>query len=449
MVSDMSDRAARFSRTLDDLGATHVHIGIFDRDGTFRHKRVDRAKAEKMAATGYAFCDVLYLWDIAEETYGGGAFVDRPATLDPDSVRPWPFADNAAMCIADFDPPFGERSARVQLQRQMDKARTLGLSAHAAFEFEFLLFDETPETLRAKGHRDLTNFAQGNRTYSMQTVALHQDLLGGLERTLGRVGLTLDSLHTELGPGTLEAPLVAADGVTAADQAALFKNITKAYFLRQGLTACFMAKSSNDLPGQSGHLHISLRTLADDSPAFWDDARPDRLSDLARHFIGGLVLLMPDLLALCSHTVNAYRRLVPGAWAPTYASWGVQNRTAAVRVVNTSPDSMRIEFRVPAADTNPHAALAMALAAGLWGIETRTEPPPPRTDDCYLTPPPPAAAFPPDLRTAADRLAASKQARDLFGDTFVEDFAFACRREDEAWRRHVGAWDRRRYLEIV
>lgn len=441
----MDQRTQVTDRRLSD--AEHVHIGIYDLDGVFRHKRVSADKAAKLADEGYAFCDVLYQWDTAEQTYGSAAFVDRPAALDLDSLRPYPFEPKALLCVADFEGPFGELSPRNQLKRQLARAADLGFALKAAFEFEFFLFDETADTLRAKSFRDLNAFAKGNRTYSLQSAALHGELIGELEAAMATLGVGLDAIHTEMGPGCFEAPLAVAEGIAAADNAALFKNFTKAFFLKRGLMAGFMSKWSNAVPGQSGHLHVSLVDKANGRPLFSDGR--GGLSETARHFVGGLLTLMPEWLAMTSHTVNAYKRLVPGAWAPIYAAWGIQNRTAAVRAITGADKATRVEYRVPSADTNPFLSLTMCLAAGLNGIEQRIEPPAPRQDDCYATEPDAAARFPRTLLEAAERFAASTAARQTFGEAFVEHFALSRRMEDLACRRAVTEWEVRRYLEVV
>lgn len=437
-----------FAQRLAEIGAHHVHVGIFDPDGLFRVKRVDRAKAVKLAAQGHQFCDVLFNWDTGERTYGGGAYLDRPAVVFPETLRRWPFEGSEAVVVADFALPYGERSARNQLLGQLAKARAMGFSVHSAFEFEINILDETAATLREGGFADPRPFARGNRTYSVETLAEHHGLLSGFEAAMHAMGIGFDALHTELGPGCIEVPLTHAEGVKAADDAALFKNFTRAYFRRNGLTACFMSKLRETLSGQSGHLHLSLRA-ADGAPAFADPGQPDGLTETCRHFVGGLLRLMPETLALCSQTVNAWKRMVPGMWAPTYASWGIGNRTVAVRVMNDTPSATRIEFRVPSADTNPHAALAMCLGAGLWGIENRIDPGPAREDDCYATPAPAGTAFPADLREAAARIAASAPARALFGDAFIDTFAAQRAAEHAAFARHVSAWERERYIEVV
>lgn len=447
-MSTGNEAGATFAAGLEKLHARTVHIGMMDPAGEFRDKLVSADKATKLAAKGYPFCEVLYFWDIAEKTYIDGAFIDRPAFLDASSLRKYPFSDDAALCIADFSGDFGKRSPRNLCRKLLAEASDLGFDVFSAFEFEFFVFDETPESLRAKDYRDLTYFAQGNRTYSLQTSAIHGELLQGLHDTMTTMGIGLDAIHTELGPGCFEAPLTYAKGLKSPDDAALFKNFAKAYFSRHDLTAGFMSKLTPALPGQSGHLHVSMRDRQGNAVFADPDAR-DGISKIGRHFIGGLVTLMPELLAMCAHTVNAYKRLVPGAWAPISANWGVQNRTAAVRVINDEPESTRVEFRVPSADTNPYLALALCIGAGLYGIRNEIEPPAGSSENFYAATPSPEAAFPSDLGQATERLNASPLARQIFGEEFIDSFVTGRRFEFGEYQKQVSEWEIRRYLGIV
>lgn len=447
-MANSSDPGSCLETKLQELGARFVHIGVVDPEGEFRDKLVSADKAIKLARKGYPFCEVLYFWDIAEKTHSETSFVDRPARLFPDTVRAYPFADHTAVCLADFVGEFGRRSPRNLCLGQIAAAAELGFEVHSAFEFEFFVFDETAETIRAKGYRDLKPFAPGNRTYSLQTSALYGDLLSGLDATMATLGITLDAIHTELGPGCFEAPIVHAKGIRAPDDAVLFKTFTRAYFGRCDKTVSFMSKLSPALSGQSGHLHVSLRDVHGRA-LFADASAPEGLSAIARQFIGGLLKLMPEWLALCSSTVNAYKRLTPGAWAPTAANWGVQNRTAAVRVINDDAESTRIEFRVPSADANPYLALAMALGAGLYGVRNAVEPPPGGDGNFYAAEPAIDSTFPRDLREAAERLRASEAARTAFGDTFVDSFAASREIEYAEYQKQVSEWELRRYLGVV
>lgn len=152
---------------------------------------------------------------------------------------------------------------------------------------------------------------------------------------------------------------------------------------------------------------------------------------------------------MCAHTVNAWRRMVPGNWAPRTPSWDFNNYGVAVRIVRDNPETTRIEFRVPAADTNPHLALALALGAGLWGIENRVQLPERAVGDVRSFVPQGLRALPRTLLEAAERLEGSETARKLFGGAFVEHFVMTRKHEDASLRRSVSAEERARYLEAI
>jgi glutamine synthetase len=211
--------------------------------------------------------------------------------------------------------------------------------------------------------------------------------------------------------------------------------------------ATFMAKWSKDWPGQSGHLHVSL--TKDGKPVFHDESKPYGMSDTMRWFVGGQQKLMPELLAMVASTVNSYKRLIPGFWAPTDATWGVENRTTALRVIPGSPKSQRVEYRVAAADINPYIALAAAIGSGLWGVENRIEPDPPIKGNAYAIVHAAERALPRTLMEAATRLKASAPARDLFGDAFVEHYAATREWEEREYRKAITDWEMQRYFEII
>src|SRR5260370_42246203 len=132
---------------------------------------------------------------------------------------------------------------------------------------------------------------------------------------------------------------------------------------------------------------------------------------------------MAEVLAMVASTVNRYSRLVPGYWAPTSATWGVENRTCALRVIQGGPKSQRVEYRIAAADINPYLALAVAIGSGLWGIERRLEPDEPITGNAYDRKLPGKRQLPRTLTEAAERLAGSQAAHELLGQPFVEHYA--------------------------
>jgi glutamine synthetase len=288
----------------------------------------------------------------------------------------------------------------------------------------------------------------GTFGYSVLRSSVHSDLYHELLDLGQTMRFPIEGLHTETGPGVLEAALTYCEALEAADRAGLFKTFAKVLAQRHGLMATFMAKWSNSVPGQSGHLHISLRGT-DGKSIFHDAAQPFEMSDAMRWFVGGQQALMPEFLAMVACTVNSYSRLVPGYWAPTSATWGIENRTTALRVIRGGPSSQRVEYRIAAADINPHIALAAAIGSGLWGIEHRIEPDAPIEGNAYDREHPPHRRLPATLYEAAERLAASKPARALFGDEFVEHHAATRQWEEREFRKAITDWELARYFEII
>lgn len=173
------------------------------------------------------------------------------------------------------------------------------------------------------------------------------------------------------------------------------------------------------------------------------------MSDAMRHFIGGQQKLMPELLAMVSPTINSYTRLIPGFWAPTEASWGVDNRTCALRAIPGSKHAQRVEYRISAADINPHIAIAAALGSGLWGIENKVEPTDPIIGNAYTQEFPDELALPQTLWDAAQSLKNSSAARELFGDAFVDHYVVTREWEEREFRKAITNWEMERYFEII
>ena len=263
-----------------------------------------------------------------------------------------------------------------------------------------------------------------------------------------KMDVSLEGLHTETGAGVLEAAITVDEALASADKAALFKTFAKVMAQKRGRMATFMAKWSADWPGQSGHIHVSLK---DDGgkAVFHDPSETNGISEAMRHFIGGQQKLMPEMLAMIASTVNSYSRLIPGFWAPTEATWGIDNRTCALRAILGSAKSQRVEYRVAAADANPYLALAAAVGAGLWGIEHKIEPAAAVTGNAYAKTFPKRLHFPATLWEAAQRLKASKPARALFGDIFVDHYAATREWEEREFRKAITDWEMARYFEII
>lgn len=442
-------------RLVAERGLTHVKVGVFDLDGVLRGKYIHRDKLESALAGGFGFCDVVLGWDSNDQLYDNVRFTgwhtgypDAQVRLLPETCRALPEEGDGLFLLGEFAGEAEAICPRGTLRRVLARAERLGLAASAGLEYEFFVFDETPHSLAEKGWRDPQPLTPGNFGYSVLRNSVHAELYEDLLGLGEAMRFPLEGLHTETGPGVLEAALCVSDALEAADRAALFKTFSKVLCQRRGLVATFMAKWSGDYPGQSGHVHVSLRG-ADGASVFHDPAAPAHMSAAQRSFVAGQQALMPELLALVAPTVNSFTRLVPGFWAPTHATWGIENRTCALRVIPGSEKSQRVEYRVAGADANPYLALAAALGSGLHGMEAALEASAPVEGNAYEAELPQDRALPPTLWDAAQRLKGSAPARDLFGEAFVEHFAASREWEEREYRRHVSDWELRRYFEII
>lgn len=447
---------AELQALLDQRGIRHHKIGVFDVDGVLRGKYVDRDKFLSAVDKGFGFCDVVLGWDSADQLYDNATvsgwhtgYRDAPVRLDLATTRLLPFEPDTILVVGGFAGDYEAVCPRGVLRRMVDKAARMGFVPYAALEYEMFVFDETPHSVRDKGYRDLRPLTPGMFGYSALRSTVHREIYHELLDSMAAMDCRIEGLHTETGPGVIEAAIAVDQALRAGDKGALFKTFTKVLFQRRGLMATFMAKWSNDYPGQSGHIHLSLCDADSGDNRLYDPKGEHELSETLRHFVAGQVRYMPELLPMVCSTVNAYRRLVPGMWAPTHANWGVENRTTAVRVIPAGPKGTRSEYRVGPADANPYLALAAALGSGLRGVEEKLAPPPVAQGNAYEDPGAEAVPLPGTLREAAAAFRASTVARELFGDTFVDHFAATRDWEDREHRKHVSDWDLARYFEII
>ncbi len=337
---------------------------------------------------------------------------------------------------------------RTLLKRVVEQGNEMGITLFGAAEFEFFLFNETPKSIRDKNYKNLENFIPGMFGYSLIRNSVHADFYKELLELCETMDMPIEGLHTETGPGVIEAALYYGDILTAADNAVLFKTFTKVLCEQKSLMATFMAKWSNKYPGQSGHLHISAQDKNGKS-IFYDKNKKDTISDEMRWFIGGQQKLMPQILAMISPTCNSYTRLIPGFGAPTQATWGVDNRTCALRAIIGNAKSQRVEYRVSAADINPYIALSAAAGSGLWGIRNKIEPTEPIVGNAYEKKLPSEFGFPKNLGVAADRLKNSKEAREIFGEIFIDHYSMTRQWEENEQLKAITDWQLIRYFEII
>lgn len=445
-------------RSFEERGIRKVKVGGFDVDGLLRGKYISLEKFWSSLEKGFGFCDVIFGWDISDQLYDNATvtgwstgYPDALARIDASTFRVLPDSPDTAHFLVDFYTQDGEphpACPRNLLKSALRRAADAGFTARFSAEFEFWVFQETPQSLHDKGFRALDPLSPGMFGYSWLRQGQYQALVDDILDTCAEYDIEIEGLHTETGPGVWEAAIRYDDALEAADKAALFKTTVKHICSRHDLSATFMAKWNPDLPGSSGHLHQSLWDKGGQINLF-AAAGSDSLSEIGMHYLGGLVSLAPELTALYSPFINSYKRYVPGVWAPLNASWGVENRTCGARVILEPGDSAaRIELRQTAADINPYIAMAACLGSGLYGIENRIAPPAETSGDA-TTGGDPSLALPLTLEAAVEKLRGSKAAREALGDAFVDHYVRTRDWECREYNRSVSEWELRRYFEAV
>ncbi len=441
---------------------TRVKVAVVDIDGILRGKMMHKKKFLDAVEYGFGFCDVIFGWDAADQAYDNGkvtgwhtGYPDAIARIDVGTYRSIPWAEDVPFFLADFSN--GEQHhaacARSLLKRVVKKLDAAGFQALFAQEFEWFNFQETPDTLYEKGFANPVPATPGMFGYSMLRTSYNSSFFNDLFVLLEQFGVPLEGIHTETGPGVYEGAVQYAPVLEAADRAVLFKTAVKEIAYQHQLLATFMAKWNHQLPGCSGHIHQSL--WEGEKNVFYDDSRKDKISTLLESYIAGQLHCLPHILPMYAPTVNSYKRLVEGAWAPTTVTWGVENRTTALRVINHYHKGMRLETRIPGSDVNPYLAIAASLASGLYGIQNNLKLGIPATiGNGYQDSQHGKLAA--TLQEAASKMAASELPRELFGDDFVDHFLRTRAWEWQQYQqsgemkdREITNWETRRYFEII
>ena len=446
-------------RQLEAKGAQKVKLAITDIDGILRGKLISLDKFRSVAEKGFGFCDVVFGWDSGDQAYDNVRFTgwhtgypDADAVIDPGTYRCVPWEDGLPFFLADFRARDGKPlpvCPRSLLKRVIDQALAAGFRPFFSQEFEWYNFvspgtgREVPMTLR-----ELQPLTDGMFGYSILRASQGSGYFQALFDDLGAFGIPLEGLHTETGPGVYEAAIGYAEALEAADRAVLFKTAVKEIASRHGVMATFMAKISENLPGCSGHVHQSLWSADGKKNVFHDAESPSKMSALMESYIAGQLACLPQILPLFAPTVNSYKRLVEGAWAPTTLTWAIDNRTTALRALPGSSSATRLETRVVGSDANPYLAMAGCLAAGLYGVRNNLKLTiPPTTGSGYADKK--NGVLPGNLLEATRAMRGSAVARELFGEDFVEHFAGSREWEWRQFAKTVTDWEFKRYLEII
>ncbi len=436
-----------------------VKVAASDIDGVLRGKYIHKEKFYSAAESGFGFCDVVFGWDAMDVTYDNTTltgwhkgFPDAVARLDLGTFRTVPWDGGVPFFLGEFiETKDGKEQPlpicpRQVLKRVLRRAEKLGVIPMCGMEFEWFNFRETPQTWAEKKGVAPTTLTPGMFGYSLLRANANREFFTALMLELADFGIPIEGLHTETGPGVYEAAILFSEALEAADRAILFKTASKEIGARFGIMPSFMAKWSAQYPGCSGHIHQSL---SDGKKNLFHDAKgKNGISKLFESYLAGQVGVLMEMAPMFWPTINSYKRLVDGFWAPVKPTWGIDNRTASFRVIAGSPKSTRLETRCPGADVNPYIAMAAVLAAGLHGVEKSLK----------LTAKPihgtnvGAENIPRAPRTLIETTRIFREsdvARDFFGDEFVDHFAATREWEWRQWLDAVTDWELKRYFEII
>jgi glutamine synthetase len=441
-------------------GANKVKVACSDIDGVLRGKYLHRDKFEGAAEPGpgggFGFCDVVFGWDSSDNVYDNAqvtgwqhGFPDALARLDLNTHRNVPWDGGIDFFLGEFVNADGSPYAvcpRQTLKRVLKRAEKLGFQVMTGMEYEWFNFRETPQSWAAKNGVGPETITPGMFGYSLLRVNENREFFNALMDEMLAFNVPIEGLHTETGPGVYEAAIGFSEALEQADRSILFKTGAKEIGSRFGIMPSFMAKWSAQYPGCSGHIHQSLS----DGKAnqFFDGKSPRKMSKLFESYLAGQVACLMEFAPMFWPTINSYKRLVDGFWAPVKPTWGIDNRTASFRVIAGSAKATRLETRCPGADVNPYLAMAAVIAAGLYGVEKGlklTAPPITGTNQGAENIP----RAPRTLIETTRNFSNSKIARDFLGDTFVEHFAATRDWEWRQWLDGVTDWELKRYFEII
>jgi glutamine synthetase len=437
----------------------HLWVIWHDYGGRACAKTIPKAKIASAFEHGVVFARADLDFTFEDHMAAGSVFTaetgDFLAVPDPASYAPIPYHTAAARMHAFLRADDGsewEGCPRTRLQRIIGLYAEQGLSLRAGFEAEFNLFTPSGEGEYQPADHDGMFTAAG--------LDRHFDFLKNIIDTLQSMGVIVEQLGKEYGPGQYEATTRYDTPLKAVDDYLTFKDVVRALARRAGWVASFMPKPYAHLPGCGLHLHLSL----------WDaggrdhrggqrdlsmgQADQEALSPLGMHFLGGLLAHAPALTGVGSPIVNSYKRLLPGSWAPAHICWGVGNRAALVRIPGMGR-RRHLEYRSGDNAANPYLFLTAIMAAGLDGIHRQIVPPAPVSDDVgSLAALEQATArgihfLPRTLPEALNALESDPIVAEALGPTILTEFLKVKRTELAAYDLHVHPWERKTYLEVV
>ena len=438
------DEVKEMMAALKKMGARYVRFELPDLHGTSRTKVVPVGKAESYARKGLNFYGGTIGLDTASNVIGGSgvheevSYRDQMLVPDVSTLRPVPWVEDTAKVICDayWEPgvPVGG-TPRTVLANMLKLADKMGYQVMMGHEFEFYLLEpETKEPLFGGVH--IFNATRN------QYVPFLDVLLDVLHES----GIDVITHNCEYSPSQFEINFGPGIGLEGADKAFTFKNAIKELAHRSGYLATFMSKPATDMAGCGCHVHVSLLDKKTGKNAFYTKGAKEGMNPLIRQFASGLLTHAKAMQPLINPTPNCYHRLKPHTFAPSNISWGVEDRTAMVRMKDVGQENCHIEMRAGSGLSNPYLSIAAVIAAGLLGVKAKGELPKPSEGPSEDDPKHKKLAG--SLEEALAALKKDKDMQELLGEDFIKLFTTVKQAELDRFRSHVTDWERNEYLEL-
>lgn len=433
-------------RQIETRGIHTIKVEFPDLFGIARVKAVPVGHFPHVLEHGIQFGIPAFALDLAGNLAEGTGvaeevgYADMTAIPNPGTFCVLPWEPGTAAVIADlyYQGELVEMAPRRILQRIVTAYAEQGYTPIVGSELEFYL-------LRQVDGRWETYVTCPGMLYTWNETVDELRISQQIGQAMEAMGHPVTAYAHEFFPGQYEINLLHGPALEVADRTFFFKQAVKEIAHKNGLLATFMAKPRNDLGGSGYHLHMSLSDERGRN-LFYDPDDANGLSTLARNFIAGQLAHARSAIALFAPTVNSYKRYVLGAFAPYYVLWGLDNRTCYVRVPPERGGDTRVENRAPDGAANPYLAIAVALAAGLDGIDRRLNPGPPYEGDAYTTASPAEhEVVPLYFHEAIDELLRDEHLCQMLGPEFVRAYTAVKRLEIRRFREYVTEWEFNEY----
>ncbi|WP_338597211.1 glutamine synthetase family protein [Saccharopolyspora sp. SCSIO 74807] len=449
-------------RQLEGAGIHTVIVATPDLQGRLVGRRVPAERFPGILECGVEICTCAWAWDVEQsfDLIGAGVLAvcsmhngapDVALIPDVGTLRRAAWLQGVAICMADpVWPTTGEPldiSPRVLLKKELARYRDMGYSPQAGTELEFYLFANNPRALRKSDFRDdLDPTTLTPSDFMIHEGNGYEPFFQKLRRDLRDSGIEVEAGQSEWGTGQWEMTFAYGDPLEMADRHALYKLAVRDSAVAAGMSVTFMARPLNDQPGSSCHVHLSLLDDAGGS-VFWNADAEHRMSDTLRSAVAGMLEHTPAFMAWYAPTVNSYRRTNSQEIAGYGRTWAVQNRSVSARIVGHTSSALRVEYRIPGADTNPYLTLGGVLASARDGIARSATPPAMTVGNAYdgeID-----AAMPTQLAEAAEMFATSDFVRRLIGEENTSHFRHLAELEWRVYQSTVTQWDLQRYFDRI